>query len=246
MSRNKSLAVTYGKKIFWEMFGFFLFALGSVLFLNSDLGLNQWGILHQGISFQTPLTIGQASQVVGLLFIAVSSAFKIVPGLATVLNMIFIGLFTDLLINLQIFPTPDSIILKIIMLVVGNIALAYGMYFYLSQQLGAGPRDGVMLLLQRATKLDVGIVRVGMEVLVVIIGYLMGGQFGIGTILSALLLGPTVSLIFKLHKYESGKLHESLVDTYRIITGKEKVAKSPAVSTSEEILAEDLAEESID
>lgn len=224
MSKSNNLALVYGKKLVMEMLGFFLFALGSVLYLYSDLGLNPWGILHQGISFQTPLTIGQATQIVGLLLLTISVLFKIVPGVATVLNMIFIGLFTDVIINTQIISTPDSVVLKYIMMLLGNVICAYGMYFYLSQHLGAGPRDGVMLLLQRVTKLDVGVVRVGMEVLAVIAGYLMGGQFGIGTILSALLLGPTVSLVFKIHKYDSSRSHENLFDTFRKVFGKVKAA----------------------
>ncbi|HHU07058.1 MAG TPA: membrane protein [Clostridiaceae bacterium] len=224
MSKSNNLALVYGKKIVMEMLGFFLFALGSVLYLYSDLGLNPWGILHQGISFQTPLTIGQATQIVGLLLLTISVLFKIVPGVATVLNMIFIGLFTDVIINTHIISTPDSVVLKYIMMLLGNVICAYGMYFYLSQHLGAGPRDGVMLLLQRVTKLDVGVVRVGMEVLAVIAGYLMGGQFGIGTILSALLLGPTVSLVFKIHKYDSSRSHENLFDTFRKVFGKVKAA----------------------
>ncbi len=234
MSKNKSLTISYGKKLVMEMLGFFLFALGSVLYLYSDLGLNPWGILHQGISFQTPLTIGQATQIVGLLFLAVSSLFKVIPGIATILNMIFIGLFTDVIINFQIISTPDSVVLKYLMMLAGTVICAYGMYFYLSQHLGAGPRDGVMLLLQRTTKLDVGVVRVGMEVLAIIVGYLMGGQFGIGTILSALLLGPTVSLVFKIHKYDAGKPHENLIDTFRKIFAKNKTAPSPDISASED------------
>jgi uncharacterized membrane protein YczE len=216
MNSKKNLFLEYGKKLIWEMLGFFLVALGSVLFLYSDMGLNPWGVLHQGISIQTGMTLGQATQAFGLLLIAISSAFKVVPGLATILNMIFIGLFTDVIIDLGLISTPDSIILKYVLLLLGTLAFAYGMYFYLTQHLGAGPRDGVMLLLQRATKLDVGIIRVAMEVSAVVIGYLMGGQVGIGTVLSALLLGPTLSIIFRLHKYESGHApHENLLTTLR-------------------------------
>ena len=98
------------------MLGFFLVALGSVLFLYSDMGLNPWGVLHQGISIQTGMTLGQATQAFGLLLIAISSAFKVVPGLATILNMIFIGLFTDVIIDLGLISTPDSIILKYVLL----------------------------------------------------------------------------------------------------------------------------------
>ena len=131
-----NLFLEYGKKLIWEMLGFFLVALGSVMFLYSDMGLNPWGVLHQGISIQTGVTLGQATQAFGLLLIAISSIFKIVPGLATILNMIFIGLFTDVIINLQLISTPDSIILKYALLLLGTVAFAYGMYFYLTQHLG--------------------------------------------------------------------------------------------------------------
>lgn len=201
-----------------ELIGYALVSFGTILFLYSDLGLNSWGILHQGLSLRTTLTFGQASQAFGLFLVIICLFFKVVPGIGTILNMYFIGKFIDLIDSLSIISTPGSLILKFIMLLLGTVIMAYGMFFYLKENLGAGPKDGLMILLNKRLNLDIGLVRTGMEIFAVIVGYLLGGKLGIGTIISALFLGPALDFIFKANHYNPKEIvHESFIDTYNKI-----------------------------
>ena len=217
----KRIYSLYGKKLLMELIGYVLVALGTILFLYSDLGLNSWGIFHQGLSMQTILTFGQASQTFGFFLVIVCLFFKVIPGIGTILNMYFIGRFIDLIDSFSIIQTPHSLFLKFIMLFLGTFTMAYGMFFYLKENLGAGPKDGLMILLNKKSNLDIGIVRTGMELSAVIVGYLLGGKFGIGTIISALILGPLLRFIFKLNNYNPKVIvHENIIDTYHNIIGK--------------------------
>ena len=216
----KRIFSEYGNKLLMEFIGYAFVALGTILFLYSDLGLNSWGIFHQGLSLRTILTFGQASQAFGFFLVMICLFYKVIPGIGTIFNMYFIGKFIDLIDSFSIIHTPDSLVLKIVMMLLGTVTMAYGMFFYLKENLGAGPKDGLMILLNKKSNLDIGIVRTGMEISAVVAGYLLGGQFGIGTIISALILGPVLRFIFKLNNYNPKEIvHENIIDTYRNIRG---------------------------
>ncbi len=200
------------------MIGLFICSVGQTLFLYCDLGMNPWNVFHQGLSIHLPITIGQASQIVGFIIILICMFFKIFPGVATILNMYFIGFFTDVIINSNILSTPQSFIGKIIMCLGGVVVLSIGMYMYMSQELGAGPRDGLMLALTQRTRFKVGFIRNAMEITVLIIGIILGGKFGIATVLSSLLAGPVLQTVFKIFKRNPKELkQENLMDVYRKI-----------------------------
>lgn len=197
------------------LFGFFLVALGTVLLLHSDLGLNPWGVLHHGISIRTPLTFGQASQIVGFSAVLLCSCFKIIPGIGTIFNMIFFGLFIDILNQSGLFFIPQNIKHKLLMLALGILATAIGTYLYMRENLGAGPRDGLMLLLCKKLKFKAGTIRSGIEMTVISLGYALGGKVGIGSLIIALTLGPTLNRIFSVFNYDVKKNHqENVVETF--------------------------------
>lgn len=200
------------------MIGLFTCSVGQNLFLYCDLGMNPWNVFHQGLSIHLPITLGQASQIVGLLIILFCMFFKIFPGVATILNMYFIGFFTDILINSNIMSTPVTLVGKLIMGVSGVVVLSIGMFLYMSQELGAGPRDGLMLALTQRTRFKIGVIRNIMEISVLVIGIIMGGKFGIATVISSLLAGPVLQTIFKIFKRNPKELkQENLMDIYRKI-----------------------------
>lgn len=197
------------------MIGLFICAVGQNLFLYCDLGMNPWNVFHQGLSLHLPITLGQASQTVGLIIITICMFFKIFPGIATILNMYFIGFFVDMLINSNIMSTPETIIGKVIMCVSGVVVLSLGMFLYMSQELGAGPRDGLMLALTQRTRFKVGTIRNFMEITVLIVGILLGGKFGAGTIIASFLAGPALQTIFKIFKSNPKELkQENLIEVY--------------------------------
>lgn len=209
--KKSSLFLRYVKL----MIGLFICAVGQNLFLYCDLGMNPWNVFHQGLSLHLPITLGQASQTVGLIIITICMFFKIFPGIATILNMYFIGFFVDMLINSNIMSTPETMIGKVIMCVSGVVVLSLGMFLYMSQELGAGPRDGLMLALTQRTRFKVGTIRNFMEITVLIVGILLGGKFGAGTIIASFLAGPALQTIFKIFKSNPKELkQENLIEVF--------------------------------
>jgi len=179
--------------------GLFLFALGVVLTLRSGLGLGPWDVLHQGISRHTPLTFGQASQLVGAVVIGVGLVLRVRPGLGTVLNMLLIGFFVDRLLAVHVIPlaAPYGLAAQLGMDVAGVLLVGLGSGLYIRAKLGAGPRDGLMLGLHRVTGVRVAVTRAALEITVAIAGFLLGGTVGIGTLVFALGVGPAVELGFR-------------------------------------------------
>lgn len=181
--------------------GFIIIAIGTNLTLYANLGLNPWGTFHQGVTNITGLTFGVVSQLTGLLIIILSLTIKIYPGIGTLFNMYFIGLFIDIIDRLNIIPKVDNLTVRIVYLLIGTILLNYGIYVYISCLLGAGPRDGLLVGLVKITGVSVSIVRPAIEITILVIGILLGGTYGIGTIVNAIGGGYILSTIFKLHNF---------------------------------------------
>lgn len=175
-----------------------LFALAMVMTLQSDLGANSWTVFHHGISIQTPLTLGVAGIVVGLVILGSSWLMGIKPGLGTLANMIFVGVWTDIYLEFDLVPAASWLPAQLAMLGGGALLLGFATALYIKTGFGAGPRDAFMLALTRRTNIRVGVIRWAMEVAVVVIGILLGGSFGIGTLVFAVLIGPSVDLFFNL------------------------------------------------
>ncbi|HLT21265.1 MAG TPA: membrane protein [Thermomicrobiales bacterium] len=175
-----------------------LFALAMVLSLQSDLGASSWTVFHHGISLQTPLTLGTAGIIVGLLILVSSWAMGIKPGIGTLANMLFIGIWTDVYLEFELIPKAAWLPAQLAMLVGGVVLLGFATALYIKTGFGAGPRDAFMLALTRRTNIRVGIIRWAMEITVVVIGILLGGSFGIGTLIFAALIGPSVDFFFNI------------------------------------------------
>jgi uncharacterized protein len=178
--------------------GLVIVAVAIVCMLESALGLPPWDVLHQGISEHTPLSLGTAAIVVGLLIVAVSWIAGVPPGFGTIANAIVIGAAIDILVAI---PWVDSLsgtslAVRIGLVAAGILLFGVGSAFYIGAGLGAGPRDSMMLVLTRRTGWRIGIVRAAIEITVLIAGLLLGGTAGIGTLALALLVGPSVELSF--------------------------------------------------
>lgn len=188
-------------------FGFFIAAFGIVLTINSNLGLSPWDVLHQGISKITPLTIGEASMLTGVLVVITSIFLGVNLGIATILNTFLLGSFMDLIIYSGIIPYSHNLLSGIMMMLGGIILLALGTYFYMSCSLGCAPRDGLMVALTRITKKPVNLIRGSIELTVLILGYLLGGYVGIGTFITAVSVGMCIQIVFKIFKFDVHSVH---------------------------------------
>ena len=185
--------------------GLLLFAVANVLSLQCNLGASSWTVLHDGISRQTPLTIGVATQLVGLLMLLVSWRAGIRPGFGTLCNMVLIGLFLDLILWTELIDEAANRVVGLLMLLGGIALLGVASALYIKAGFGAGPRDSFMLALHRRTGVRVGKVRWLMEVTATGVGILLGGAFGIGTIIFAMLVGVAVDVGFRLLRVHVGE-----------------------------------------
>ena len=192
----------YLSRLLVLIFGLFLYALGIVLTYRSGVGLDPWDVLHQGISRHTPLSFGTANIVVGASLIILSLLLKVYPGVGTLLNMILIGGFVDLLLRFNLVPDLGNVplIVRFLLDVLGVVVIGLGTAFYIAPHMGAGPRDGLMLRLQTLTKWRIALVRASIELTVLLIGFLLGGTVGIGTLIFAFGIGPSVEMSFHLLK----------------------------------------------
>ena len=180
--------------------GLFVFALGIVLQLESELGLSPWDVLNQGLAKQTPLSFGAANVAVALVVLAVARSLGARIGPGTFANAILIGVFVDLLLHVEaVADLADSPLAARIALLAGGIAsIGVGSAFYIGAAFGAGPRDSLMLVLARRTGWRIGVVRALIESSATVAGFALGGTVGVGTLVFALTIGAVVEGSFAL------------------------------------------------
>jgi uncharacterized protein len=176
---------------FFLCFGLTLFGLGEGLLIVSFTGASPWSVLAQGISLNVNLSIGTITLFISIAVLILWIPLGQKPGMGTIFNALIIALMIDLCI--KFVPTPSSYIQQLILAVVSVITVGIGGGIYLVANLGAGPRDGLMIGLQKKTKLPIAAVRAILEITVVSIGWYLGGTVGVGTLLFAFGIGPSVA-----------------------------------------------------
>ncbi len=176
---------------FFLCFGLALFGLGEGLLIVSSTGASPWSVLAQGISLNVSLSIGTITLLIsiGVLILWIPLNQKL--GMGTIFNALIIAIMIDLCI--KFVPTPSNYLSQIILAIVSVLLVGIGGGIYLVSNLGAGPRDGLMIGIQKKTNFPIAAVRAILEISVVSIGWYLGGTVGIGTILFALGIGPCVA-----------------------------------------------------
>jgi len=206
------------------LIGLFFYASGIVITIKANIGYAPWDVFHVGLANRTGLSIGTISILVGLLIVTTVTILKEKLGLGTILNMLFIGLFIDIVF--RYIPIAGNPVIGTIMLVTGLFTIAIGSYFYMRSAFGVGPRDNLMVVLARKTRLPVGLCRGVIELLVTIIGWILGGMVGFGTVLSVIAIGFCIQIVFKLFRFDVTSVqHETLRDTYTTL--KKAMALKP-------------------
>jgi len=187
-------------------FGFVLFGLSIDIMVRANLGLGPWDVLHMALTYHLPITLGEASIGVAFVVVLLDVILREPLGWGTIANMIFIGVWIDIL--KPFVPSVPSIFwIQIAYLLLGTIVMGFATAIYIGVDAGAGPRDSLMLALSRLSKTSVRRARTIIEVTAVTVGWLLGGPAWIGTIVSALAIGPAVQLAFKLLRVRPSKSH---------------------------------------
>ena len=177
---------------FFLCFGLSLFGLGEGLLIVSFTGASPWSVLAQGISLNVDFTIGTITLFVSIGVLLLWIPLKQKPGIGTIFNALIIALMIDVCINFV--PTPENYIFQLLLAIVAVLTVGLGGGIYLVANLGPGPRDGLMIGLQKITNLSIAAVRAFLEISVVAVGWYLGGTVGIGTLLFAFGIGPAVAL----------------------------------------------------
>ena len=178
--------------LFFCCFGLMLFGLGEGLLIVSFTGASPWSVLAQGISLNVNLSIGMITFLISISVLILWIPLGQKLGIATILNALIIALMIDFCI--KYVPTPTEYYNQLILAIVSVITVGIGGGIYLVSNLGAGPRDGLMVGLQKKTNLPIALVRATLEITVVSVGWYLGGIVGIGTLLFAFGIGPCVAL----------------------------------------------------
>ena len=173
------------------IFGLIIFGFGEGLLILSTTGNSPWSVLAEGISKNSKLSIGAATFLVSVSVLFLWIFLRQKPGLGTIFNIIIISGMID--VTLYFFDPPSSNMLKYLLAIFSVILVGIGSGIYLVANLGPGPRDGLMTGLTKITNLPIALVRASLEILVVIVGWYLGGTVGIGTLIFAFGIGPCVA-----------------------------------------------------
>ena len=177
---------------FFLCFGLTLFGLGEGLLIVSTAGASPWSVLAQGIYLNVGFSVGVITILIsaGVLILWIPLNQKL--GIGTILNAIIIGLMIDVCI--KFVPTPENYISQLFLALIAVLTVGLGGGIYLVANLGSGPRDGLMIGLQKKTNFPIASVRAFLEITVMSIGWYLGGTVGVGTLLFAFGIGPAVAL----------------------------------------------------
>ena len=172
--------------------GLAIFGLGDSLLIQGGIGNAPWTVFAEGLTYKTGMSIGFATFLISVAVLLLWIPLKEKPGFGTLANIVLIATFIEL--GTHIFPSQQSIVMGILYDLIGITLVGIGSALYITCGLGPGPRDGAMTGLHYRTGIRVGRVRMGIELTVLMIGFLMGGTVGVGTALFALLIGQSVAI----------------------------------------------------
>ena len=184
------------KTLFYLCLGLVFFGFGEGLLIVSALGASPWNVLHQGIAVNLDLSIGTIAFLVSFLVLLLWYFLDQKIGMGTIINFIIIAIMID--VTIYYFDKPNEFFFQLLMVSTGILLVGFGTAMYLIANLGAGPRDGLMTGLQKKTNSPIALVRTSIEIVVVLLGWFLGGIVGIGTLFYALGIGSAVAIFLQL------------------------------------------------
>ena len=184
------------RRITQLLLGLFLYGFAIAMMLRGALGASPWDVLSQGVVLLSGLNFAIVTNVIGVLVLLLWIPLRQKPGIGTVVNVLLIG--PSIEVGLWMLPETNSLLAQILLLAGGLALLAVASGLYIGARFGPGPRDGLMTGIHRRSGLPIWVVRTSIEVVVLTIGWLLGGTVGVGTLAFALLIGPMVGFALPL------------------------------------------------
>lgn len=176
--------------------GLLLYGIADAFMIRAAVGVDPWTVFAQGVSIHSGLSIGILTNIIGLIVLVLWIPLRQKPGLGTVLNILLVGPGIDL--GLWLLPVPEALWLRILFFTIGILLLAVASGIYIGARLGPGPRDGLMTGIHRRFGTPLWIGRTGVELTVLVIGWILGGNVGLGTVAFAILIGPLCGITLPL------------------------------------------------
>lgn len=214
------------KRLFLEwiriVFGLLVFALGVHMTIYANIGLAPWDCLGMGMAKHTPFNYGISMTIMAVIILLIDVLLKEKIGYGTIIDALLTGNFVQMYNSLNPFPENNNLWLGIVIMLVGFVFMALGMWIYMSAEQCCGPRDALLVGLgKRMSRIPIGIVEVMIWAVVLLAGYLLGGSVGIGTLISTFGAGLVMQLVYYLIKFEPRDLkHKGVVEVSKVLVGK--------------------------
>jgi uncharacterized membrane protein YczE len=208
---------TLAGRVLQAIIGLFTYAMGVYLTLQANIGLGPWEVLAMGLAGKLGLIFGNATLMVSAVILTMDVLMKERIGIGTVLNTIICSKAVDLYGWLELIPKQENLAASVAVMVAGMFTVAVGQLIYISSGLGCGPRDSFVVGVgKRLSKWPIGLVQNGVLMIALLLGWLLGGPGGLGTLLSVVGLGATMQLVFRIAKFEPRKVvHEGFFESFR-------------------------------
>ncbi len=210
------------KEIFISALGLFIFAIGVYLTIQADIGLAPWDCLSMGVAGRVGMSYGIVHTGISIIILAIDVLLKEKIGYGTILDALLVGNYVDLIGKFIQLPAVESLPIRCIMVIIGLFIMGYGQVFYMKAAQGCGPRDSLLIALgKRFPKTPIGVVQTVMVGIALLIGWLLGGPVGIGTVISVLFMGAALQIVCKIMHFEPRDVvHKNVLETNRIFFRK--------------------------
>jgi uncharacterized membrane protein YczE len=199
--------------------GLLVFAFGVHLTIYANIGLAPWDCLGMGVSYHTPLNYGLSMTTIAVLILLIDLALRERIGFGTIIDALLTGNFVQMYNDLNPLPENRSLWLGILIMLTGFVFMALGMMIYMKAAQGCGPRDSLLVGLgKRMPRLPIGVVEIILWAAVLLIGWLLGGPVGIGTLICAFCTGPIMQMAFSSVRFDATRVrHQRLRDSLRVV-----------------------------
>ena len=210
------------KEILKSALGLFIFSIGVYLTIQADIGLAPWDCLSMGVSGKVGYSYGIVHTVISIVILIIDILLKEKIGYGTILDALLVGNYVDLIDRIITLPQFHSIPISCIMVIIGLFIMGYGQYFYMDAAQGCGPRDSLLIALgKRFPKTPIGVVQTALVGIALLIGWLLGGPVGIGTVISVFGMGTALQIVCKILHFEPRDVvHKNVFETNRIFFQK--------------------------
>ena len=204
--------------------GLFVFAFGVHLTIKANIGLAPWDCLGMGISYHTPLNYGLSMTAMAVAILLIDLALRERIGFGTIIDALLTGNFVQLFNDLDRLPENHSLLLGVAIMLVGFVFMALGMWIYMRAAQGCGPRDSLLIGLgKRLPRLPIGAVEILLWAAVLLLGGLLGGPVGVGTLISTVCAGAVMQLVYNLLRFEPRSIrHRDVAEIARALGGRQE------------------------